>query len=83
MSFTFNASRWILEKEVRYIIPLWGLTPGALCDIKTSANEIILSYKVPTNIIGQYIIQPSKKNPEIAPKKPKEFHDNDPQNTLK
>ena len=83
MSFTFNASRWILEKEVRYIIPLWGLTPGALCDIKTSANEIILSYKPPPNIIGQYIIRPPKKNPEIPPIRPKEIHEIDTKFTLK
>jgi hypothetical protein len=78
MSFTFNATRWILDKEVKYVIPLWGLRPGALCDIKTSGNEIILSYKAPPNIIGQYIISPPKKSTEIPPMRPKENHGNDP-----
>ena len=83
MSFTFNAVRWIGSKEIQYIIPLWGLRPGALCDIKTSENEIILTYFPPKNIIGKYIIAPSKKNPEIRQAVPKEIHENDTKNTLK
>ena len=83
MAFTFNATRWIIGQEVKYVIPLWGLSPGHLCDIKTSANEIILSYKSPEHICGQYIIRPPKKNSEIRQAVPKEIHENDTKNTLK
>jgi hypothetical protein len=83
MSFTFNAVRWIAQREIQYIVPLWGFIPGALKDVKVSNNEIILSFNSHKDNCGEYMLGPPKKNPEIAPKKPKEIHDNDPQNTLK
>jgi hypothetical protein len=46
MSFVFNATRWILNKEVRFVIPLWNMPLGRLIKIETSANEITLRFRL-------------------------------------
>jgi len=79
MSFTFNATRWIAQREIQYVVPLWGLIPGALKDVKVSNNEIILSFKCHKDNCGQYMTVPLKQIREIRQDLPNENHDIDPQ----
>jgi hypothetical protein len=76
MSFTFNATRWIAQREIQYVVPLWGLIPGALKDVKVSNNEIILSFKSHKHNCGEYMTKPLEQIREITstePKKNREF----------
>jgi len=77
MSFTFNATRWIAQREIQYVVPLWGLIPGALKDVKVSNNEIILSFKSHKHNCGEYMTKPLEQIREIRQDLPKEKHDID------